>query len=161
MSTYYNNIYISGIIAKNLESPSIAVVDHDNWGRKASPGELPDLRYCSDMYSCYWVRDYPNVNNLRFYGAKKVVNDDTVLLAARALREAKKRVIVVTNNAIGRPKFGERPKNDLNIFFQIENVPANDVTDDKPQGAESRRARVVQYEKSKDSDGVRVYKFSS
>ncbi|KAH4294576.1 hypothetical protein HBH64_030320 [Parastagonospora nodorum] len=91
MSTYYNNIYISGIIAKNLESPSIAVVDHDNWGRKASPGELPDLRYCSYIYSCYWVRDYPNVNNLRFYGAKKVVNDDTVLLAARALREAKKK----------------------------------------------------------------------
>lgn len=53
------------------------------------------------------------------------------------------RVIVVTNDAPGRPKFGERPKNDLNIFFQIEDVPADDVTDDKPKDAESRRTRGV------------------
>jgi hypothetical protein len=71
------------------------------------------------------------------------------------------RVIVVTNNATGWPTFREQPKNDLNIFFQIEDMPANYVTDDKTQDAESRRARGVRHEKSEDSDGVRVHRFSS
>lgn len=66
------------------------MIDHNNWGRKASPDELPDLRYCSDIYWGYWVRGNPDVKNLRVYGAQNVVNDDTVLLAARALKEAKK-----------------------------------------------------------------------
>lgn len=59
MSIYRHDTHISGIIAKNLESPPIAVVDHNNSGRKASPDELPDLRYCSDIYWSYWVRGSP------------------------------------------------------------------------------------------------------
>jgi len=71
------------------------------------------------------------------------------------------RVIVVTNDAPRKPKFGERPKNDLNIFFQIEDVPADEVTDDKPQGADTSNVRGVRYERSEDGDGVRAHKFSS
>lgn len=57
-----------------------------NWGRKAAPGELPDLRYCSDIYWAHWVRDNPNVKRIRVYGAHRVVNDATVLLIARAFK---------------------------------------------------------------------------
>jgi hypothetical protein len=90
MATYYNNTHISGSIEKNLKSPSIAVINHKNLGRTASSGELPDLCYRSDVYWGYWVRGNPSVNNLRVYSAQNVVNNDTVLLAGRALREAKK-----------------------------------------------------------------------
>jgi hypothetical protein len=66
----------------------MAVVDRDHWGRNANPGELPALRYASEIYWGYWVRDNPNVKNLRVYGAYNIVNDDTVLLVARALRNS-------------------------------------------------------------------------
>lgn len=58
-----------------------------NWGRKANADELPDLRYCSDIFWGYWFRGNLNVKNLRVYGAQNIVNDITVLLAARALKE--------------------------------------------------------------------------
>jgi hypothetical protein len=78
-----------GIIAKNLLSPSVAVVDGENWGRKAEPGELPELRHASEMYWGFWVRDNPNIKNLRVYGAYNIINDATVLLVARAFKNAK------------------------------------------------------------------------
>jgi hypothetical protein len=77
-----------GIIGKNLLSPGMAVVDKDHWGRNANPGELPELRYASEIYWGYWVRDNPNVKNLCVYGACNIVNDDTVLLVARARRNS-------------------------------------------------------------------------
>jgi hypothetical protein len=60
-----------------------------NWGRKANPGELPELRFASDIFWGYWFRDNPNVKNLRVYVGQNIINDDTVLLAARAVKEAK------------------------------------------------------------------------
>jgi hypothetical protein len=43
----------------------------------------------SDIYWGYWFRDNPNVKNLRVYYANNVVNDATVLLAARAFKNKK------------------------------------------------------------------------
>jgi hypothetical protein len=56
------------------------------WYRSAAPGELPDLRQCSDIYWALWVRENPNVKNLRVYGAHHVINDNTVLLTSRAFK---------------------------------------------------------------------------
>ena len=57
-----------------------------NWGRAADPTELPVLRYCSDIYWAHWIRDNPNIRNLRVYGAQNVVNDDTVLMTVGAMK---------------------------------------------------------------------------
>lgn len=77
------------IIAKNINSPAASVVEFNNWCRKAAPGELPDIHFCSDIYWAYWVRDNPNIKNFRVYGAHDVINDDTVLLVAKAFRNNK------------------------------------------------------------------------
>jgi hypothetical protein len=80
---------MSAIIGRNIESPTFAVSLRPDWGRKANPGELPELRFASDIYWGYWFRGNPNVKNLRVYGAQNIINTDTVLLAARALKELK------------------------------------------------------------------------
>jgi hypothetical protein len=82
---------MQAIIGKNLESPSVAVIDRNSWGRKAAPVELPDLRFCSDIYWAYWFNDNPDIKNLRVYGAYNIVNDATVLLAARAMKGAQQK----------------------------------------------------------------------
>ncbi|KAL6708410.1 hypothetical protein ACN47E_002673 [Coniothyrium glycines] len=74
------------IIAKNIQSPSVAVLESHNWGRAAAPGELPDLRFCSDIYWAYWTHNNPNVRKLKVYGAHHVINDETMLLATRAMK---------------------------------------------------------------------------
>lgn len=74
------------IIAKNINSPRSAVQEKGIWDRKADPDELPDLQYLSDVYWGYWARDNPDLKNFRIYGAHHVINDDTVLLVTRALR---------------------------------------------------------------------------
>ncbi|KAF2856423.1 hypothetical protein T440DRAFT_439477 [Plenodomus tracheiphilus IPT5] len=76
------------IVAKNLNSPITAVVGSRSWGRKASPGELPELRFCSDIFWGHWVYNNPHVKNLRVYGAHMVMNDATVLLVSRAFKNA-------------------------------------------------------------------------
>lgn len=38
------------------------------------------------MYWGHWIRDNPNVKNLRVYGAQNVVNDATSLLVSRAFQ---------------------------------------------------------------------------
>jgi hypothetical protein len=80
---------MSAIIGRNVQSPIFAVSLRSNWGRKANPGELPELRFPSDIYWGYWFRDNPNVKSLRVYGAQNIINTDTVLLATRALKELK------------------------------------------------------------------------
>ncbi|KAB2101342.1 hypothetical protein AG0111_0g10424 [Alternaria gaisen] len=75
-----------GLIAKNIESPRHAVLSPMSWGRSAKPGELPAIEYASDVFWAYWVRDNPNVKNFRVYGAHNVINTDTTLLVARALK---------------------------------------------------------------------------
>ncbi|KAF2131792.1 hypothetical protein P153DRAFT_285911 [Dothidotthia symphoricarpi CBS 119687] len=77
------------IFGRTLNSPTHAVLDDKtSWGRAASPGELPELRHASDIFWGYWYRDNPNYRNLRYYGANTVINEHTVLLAARALHNA-------------------------------------------------------------------------
>ena len=75
-----------GLIAKNIESPRHAVLSPMSWGRSANPGELPAIEFASDVFWAYWVRDNPNVKNFRVYGAHNVINTDTTLLVARALK---------------------------------------------------------------------------
>jgi hypothetical protein len=75
-----------GLIAKSIESPRHAVLSSMSWGRAANPGELPAIEFASDIFWGYWVRDNPNVRNFRVYGAHHVINPDTSLLVARALR---------------------------------------------------------------------------
>lgn len=67
-------------------SPRSHVTQPGSWGRPANPDELPELQYCSDVLWGYWARDNLDVKNLRVYGAQHVVNDDTVLLVTRAMR---------------------------------------------------------------------------
>jgi hypothetical protein len=169
------------IIAKNLLSPGVAVLDTANWGRRADPKELPEVRHASEVFWGYWFRENPNVKNLRVYGAYNIVNDATVLLVARAFKNTKQEkltpwpgvsfdaasdegkaligssigatiahllighkaelgvkhirsVFVVTNEPPKKPKFGERPRNDLHMFFQIVDVPADEITPEKPEG---------------------------
>lgn len=43
------------------------------------------------------------------------------------------KVTIVTNDALAKPRFGERPKNDLNIFFHIADVPADQIKDAKSE----------------------------
>ncbi|KAH6860763.1 hypothetical protein BKA58DRAFT_323113 [Alternaria rosae] len=79
-----------GMIAQNIESPSHAVIMPGSWGRPANPGELPKLKTASDVFWGYWVRDNPDVKNFRVYGAQQVINTDTNLLIARALKNVGK-----------------------------------------------------------------------
>lgn len=80
---------LAAIIAQNILNPAAAVAEGQNWGRKAAPGELPELRFCSDIYWAYWVRRNPDIKNLRVYGAQQVINPDTVLLTSRAFKNSK------------------------------------------------------------------------
>jgi len=80
------SLTLTGIIGLNLESPGVAVTYPENWNRKAERSELPELRFCSDIYWGHWYRNNPNVKNLRVYMAHNVVNDETSLLVARAFK---------------------------------------------------------------------------
>ncbi|KAI4940565.1 hypothetical protein J4E86_010765 [Alternaria arbusti] len=75
-----------GIMATNIESPGHAVLGNMGWGRPANPGELPELRTASDIFWGFWVRDNPNIKNFRMYAAHHVINPDTCLLVARAMK---------------------------------------------------------------------------
>jgi hypothetical protein len=62
------------------------VQEEGSWERPALPGELPAIHRLSDIYWGYWIRENPNVRNLRIYGGHYVINEHTVLLTARAFR---------------------------------------------------------------------------
>ncbi|KAH9865863.1 hypothetical protein J1614_009450 [Plenodomus biglobosus] len=83
------------IVAKNINSPAAAVIDGRTWGRKAKPGELPELRFLSDIYWGYWVRENPNIKNIRVYGAYMVINEPTVLLTSRAFKNVNVNTLTV------------------------------------------------------------------
>jgi hypothetical protein len=76
------------IIGMDLLSPKYAVTERDNWDREATPNELPALRYISDIFWGYWRRSTSTPKNLRYYIATHVVNDDTVKLVSRALKNS-------------------------------------------------------------------------
>lgn len=42
-------------------------------------------------------------------------------------------VAVVTNEPEAKPVWGEKPRRDLQLFFVIQDVPADKVTPDKPE----------------------------
>ena len=48
-----------------------------------------------------------------------------------------KRLTVVTNESEGRSRFGEKPRRDLHLFFEIEDVPTDEMIDDT-SGEEKR-----------------------
>jgi hypothetical protein len=164
----------TAIIGMNLENPLIGT--KWNWERLGKPEELPGLRFCSDIFWAFWVRDNPSIKNFRLYGAHNVVNDEAVSVAARALttngherltpwpgvsfdittpegqaivgspigstvahmltgHKAElgtkwiKKVTVFTDDA--RPD-GMIPKYmEMHMFFHIEDVPIEDITDSK------------------------------
>lgn len=39
-------------------------------------------------------------------------------------------MIATTNDDPGRPKFGEKARQDLHLFFQIEDVPADEIPEE-------------------------------
>lgn len=71
-------------------SPSAAVQNRFGWGRKAEPGELPELHRLSDIYWGFWFRGNNHLNAFKYYLAHHVVNPDTVKLITRALRNRRK-----------------------------------------------------------------------
>ncbi|EOA81968.1 uncharacterized protein SETTUDRAFT_72231, partial [Exserohilum turcica Et28A] len=78
------------IVALNIMSPSAAVQNRFGWGRKAEPGELPELHRLSDIYWGFWFRGNNHLNAFKYYLAHHVVNPDTVKLITRALRNRRK-----------------------------------------------------------------------
>lgn len=89
------------------------------------------------------------------------------LLASRKAELGIKHItkaIVVTNEAPKKPKFGERPRQDLHIFFQIEDVPAEEVTkpdeEKKPEEKRSGGARALTYAQRSERGNLRVHTFS-
>ncbi|CAE7012111.1 hypothetical protein P3342_003555 [Pyrenophora teres f. teres] len=190
------------VFAKNIMSPRSGVTFLGSWGRPANPDELPELQYCSDVLWAYWVRDNPNVQNLRVYGAQHVVNGDTVLLVTRAMRDVGKsaleawpgvefaygtegfraligspigataahmlvahkadlgvkwitKVNIVKNNP--SPRKNRRIGADMHMFFTIEDVPQDDISDPDSPGAVKRSVERVLGGKSDKKDIARVH----
>jgi hypothetical protein len=54
------------------------------------PDELPELQHVTDIHWGFWIKNNPNIKNFRGYGVENVVNDHTVLLVTRALRNRRK-----------------------------------------------------------------------
>jgi hypothetical protein len=77
------------IIAENLLSSGVTVRDTAEWGRKAYLRKLSGVRYATEVHWSYCFHDNSTVRNLRVYGAHNIVNDVTVLLVARAFKNAK------------------------------------------------------------------------
>ncbi|EUC33421.1 hypothetical protein COCCADRAFT_96195 [Bipolaris zeicola 26-R-13] len=84
------NIRDGAIVARTTMSPSAAVRHPFSWGREARPQELPELQHVTDIYWGFWKMHNPNVRNFRVYGVQDVIEDHTVLLVARALRNRRK-----------------------------------------------------------------------
>jgi hypothetical protein len=71
----------------NLENPLVET--KYNWDRLATPSELLELRFCSDILWGYWVHNNPNIKSLRMYSTHNVVNEDTAPLIVRALTKTR------------------------------------------------------------------------
>ncbi|KAF5851277.1 hypothetical protein GGP41_004095 [Bipolaris sorokiniana] len=77
-------------IARQTLSPRTAVRHPFSWGREVRPDELPELQHVTDIHWGFWIKNNPNIKNFRGYGVENVVNDHTVLLVTRALRNRRK-----------------------------------------------------------------------
>ncbi|KAI4638163.1 hypothetical protein J4E93_010319 [Alternaria ventricosa] len=158
-----------GLMAQNIESPSHAVRGMMGWGRPANPGELPELGIASDIFWGFWARDNPNIKNFRMYAAQHIINPDTCLLVARAMKNkgVKKlspwpaspigataayflathkadlgikrisKVTVVTN--VKSPSSNRRLDYNMHLFFAIEDVPQDAITEPSEEGAVAKR----------------------
>jgi len=62
------------------------------WGRQPSDDELPRLRKLSDVFWGYWIRDNPNVSNLRYLWMMDVENVDTQKIVTQALHNVGKEI---------------------------------------------------------------------
>ncbi|KAF2829149.1 hypothetical protein CC86DRAFT_271076, partial [Ophiobolus disseminans] len=81
----WRSIFFAAIYAQNLESPKHAA-------RKArckppSKSELPGMFLMSDVIWAYWARNHPNVANLRYYFANNILNEDTLRVIAKILKD--------------------------------------------------------------------------
>ncbi|KAH9863563.1 hypothetical protein J1614_009495, partial [Plenodomus biglobosus] len=72
------------IIAKNLESPTFSA--EYLWEHTPSLDELPALRHGSDIMLAHWLRDNPNPQNLQYYIASNIVNENTIPLLCSILK---------------------------------------------------------------------------
>ncbi|KAJ4326111.1 hypothetical protein N0V94_000273 [Neodidymelliopsis sp. IMI 364377] len=72
------------IFAQNLLKPQSAAEEHFGGGLPAD--QLPQLSRASDVMWGYWIRNNPDVKNLRFWFANFVKNDVTLPLLSRALK---------------------------------------------------------------------------
>lgn len=77
------------IIGQNLLDPATAAAY--NWGRNPKPEELPKLQRLSDIFWGHWVRENPDISNIRYFWMMNVVNQETVEILARALHDAGKK----------------------------------------------------------------------
>ncbi|KAJ4342391.1 hypothetical protein N0V87_001009 [Didymella glomerata] len=75
------------IAALDISSPRNAVKTHwKSIDGTASPEDLPELQYGSDLMWGKWVEGNLNVKNLQWYVAHNVINDETSQIVPRALR---------------------------------------------------------------------------
>ncbi|KAF2447265.1 hypothetical protein P171DRAFT_430173 [Karstenula rhodostoma CBS 690.94] len=82
---------IDGVImGQFLESPASAA--RMAWYRQPTSEELPKLQRLSDLFWGYWVRDNPNIANIRYFWMVDIANEDTEEILARALSEANKKI---------------------------------------------------------------------
>lgn len=75
-----------------LENPATAAETH--WHRQAAPDELPALKALSDIFWGYWMRDNPDITNIRYFWMMDIANIDTEEILARALHNVKKDIDV-------------------------------------------------------------------
>lgn len=74
-----------------LDSPVHAASTLWHAGRKpADPSKLPHLRAFSDILWGYWLRDNPDIRNIKYFLMLGISNDETNALIASCLRSAEK-----------------------------------------------------------------------
>jgi hypothetical protein len=74
-----------------LDSPkSSARTEWYGNGKDADPALLPRLRSFSDIMWAYWVRDNPNIKNIRYFFMLGISNDQTNKLIASVLQKTGK-----------------------------------------------------------------------
>lgn len=83
----------SAIYCMFLDSPKSSA-SREWYGNKKDPDNalLPHLKLLSDVLWGYWVRDNPNVKNIRYFFMLGISNDLTNQLIASCLQKAKKQL---------------------------------------------------------------------
>jgi hypothetical protein len=72
------------IFAQNLQKPEAAAME--NLAEDIPEDQLPHLSRASDIMYAYWAYNNPDPKKIYNYFVNHVVNDETIPLVARALR---------------------------------------------------------------------------